>query len=277
MSWWQYLFAVLTVLVAAAATVTQYFENDTLGESYYLKAFSTFVAANKLWSTFALSIVAGLGTITTLLFQPRKARRQFRESLMDGIFEQLLGNDRTNARITLFKDVGRLRTWWFRLWDFASLVKRGRTVSEAALYSWEANYIRIFDRWGTEHKNSKTYFCVNFQTSEKCQGVAGQVRQQEAMIVVKLPRIDEIDLENVDESHPVVKEYMEQGHIKNFRVLCSIKRKAPFIYGHIISANGGRKKYVLVIDSWANRTPFTKPAIQRALPAYVKQISASFG
>ena len=277
MSWWQYTFAVLTVIVAAIAGVTQYIESDTLGESYYLKECATFVAAHRPFSIFALSLIAGLGGIVTLIFQPRKARKEFRESLMDGIFEQILGNDKTNARITLFKDVGWLRTWWFRLWDFVSLIKHKNSVRDAFSYCWQANYIRIHSRWGTEHKNSKTYFCVNFQTAGKCQGVAGQVRQQEAMIVVHLPRIDHLDLEIVDDTHPDVKEYMNQGHIKDFRVLCSIKRKAPFIYGHIVSANGGKRKFVLVIDSWSEKTPFTKSVIKGALPAYVKQISASFG
>jgi hypothetical protein len=277
MSWWQYLFALVLIIAAGLNAGVQFFEPDSLGDSHYAHVTAQFIASNKLWVSIIFSILVGLGTFTGILLQPRKVRKDFRVSLIDGIFEQLLDNDRNQARVTLFKDVGFLRTWWYRAKDFIGLRRKKISIRECWNYCWSAHYIRILSRWGTQHPNSTTYFCVNKQTASQCQGVAGQVRQREEMIVVDLPRLDDRDPKTLDLDDPDVKEYMKRGYISDISVLRSIKRLAPYIYGNIITANGGRRKYVLVIDSWAEKSPFKSPNVKRALAAYVKQISASFG
>jgi hypothetical protein len=217
----------------------------------------------------------GFGAFLIALLLPRRTRKAYRESLVDGIYEQILDNDKTKARITIFCDVWLPRRWWYKIKDFLSFrFRRGQNSKRAWEYIRHSGYIKIKYRWGTEHPNSKTYFCVNSQTAEKCQGVAGQVRQREVAITVALPRIDHIDHTIAEGTDPNVAQYMKEGHISDINVLRSLKKPAPFIYGALVSTNGGRRKYVLVVDSWAAKSPFVVRVTRNVFPAYIKQLSA---
>ena len=275
MTWWQYLIVVIGLVISGFVASIQFVESDSFGESHYLKAFATFTKDHRIWMSFAFTIGAGLVAAGSVFFKPRKAQKEFRESLQDGIFEHLLDNNRNEGRITLFKDVGLWGTLWRRAKDFWSLTRRNG-LRFAWSYCRQAHYIKILKRWGNHSQNSKTYFCVNRNNPDQCQGIAGLVRQNQAKVVRSLPNIDGWDLDAVGENDPAVQEFMSKGNIGDFRLLKSINKRAPYIYGNIISAQGGRKKYVLVIDSWANVSPFTKPA-QKSLDRYVKHLSATFG
>lgn len=275
MSWWKYLFAISVIVATAVSSAIQFVDKDSFGTDPMLQYAAAFLLGHHLLIGFVASMYGSIGVLTVLVFKPRLTRRMYRESLIDGIFEQVLDNDRTKARITIFVDAGFFRKWWKRAKDLYALIrKRKWKVGEAWKYALSANYIRIRYRWGTEFRKSKTYFCVNFQTAAACQGVAGQVRQQEIAVTVNLPRLDGIDHRNADDTDHRIADYMNQGHISDIHVLRSINRPAPFIYGAIVSTNGGKKKYVLVVDSWADRTPFVGRVQTRVMPAYIKQISA---
>lgn len=277
MAKWQLILIGLTILISAFQGAMQYIEKDTFGESRHLKNFAGFTFENRAWLALVLGVASGLLTSAVILFQPYITQSKFRDSLMDGIFEQVLDNDKTKARITLFRDAGLFRRLWFKFLDFFGLWKRQWKIKDILKYCWEAKYIYIFKRWGTEHKNSRTHFCFNSETASRCQGLAGQVRQREEEIIVSLPSLEGIDLNTVDENDLTIKEFMKKGYISDFKVLRSINRIAPFIYGNIISVSGGKKKYVLVIDSWAKTSPFRSPLKRKFLSNFVKQISASFG
>ncbi len=275
MSLWQILFAMAVAISQAIVAGIQFVDADSFGTEPIGHEVAGVIVGHRLGFTIVCSLVAGVGVLVTVLFKPRKTRKRYRESLVDGIFEQVLDNDRNTGRITLFTDVGLLRRWWYRVKDFVYLKRRrSKTIKEAWTYCWNANYIRIWDRWGTEHRNSKTYFCVNHQTAALCQGVAGQVRQREVAVTVALPRIEGLDLK-AEPCDQRVTDYMNQGHISDINVLRMINRPAPYIYGAIISTNGGSRKYVLVVDSWAESDPFLSRRVKKTvLPAYIKQISA---
>lgn len=276
MTWWQYIFTVVVVLASAIAQALQFVDKSSFGESENGVAWANYIMERRLWISFGLFVFSGVGVLISLIFKPRRSRRQFRESLIDGIYEQVLDNDRTNARITIFKDVRFIRRQWYRLKDFWFLVwVKRRSVKEAWGYCRFAFYINISYRWGTEFQKSKTYFCYNSQTVDKCQGIAGRMRQLEESVTVSLPRIDKLDLSTGDVGSDDVKGYMEKGNIGSIELLKSINKPAPYIFGAFLTTNGGRKKYVLVIDSWASRTPFVDRVQRVTLPAYIKQLSAA--
>lgn len=273
---WQWILIGIGALLSGILSALEFIEKDTLGDSKYLKSLACFTVDNRPLIALLLGILAGLIISGIAIFQPRITQNKFRESLIDGIFEQVLNNDKTKARITLFRDAGFLKRWWYRVLDFFGLLKKGWKLKRILKYCYRAQYVSIFKRWGTEHRKSKTHFYFDSQTAANCQGVAAQVRQREEEIVVSLPNLDGIDLQTVNESHPAVREFMDKGYINDVSVIRKLNKTAPFIYGNIISVAGGRKKYVLVIDSWTVRSPF-KPARRRLLSTYIKQISNSFG
>jgi hypothetical protein len=277
LTFWQLLLAFALVISPAIVAAIQFVEASSFGDGDLGKACAKTLIEQRLSISFSLSIVAGfLALLSTAIFRPKRVQEQFRESIMDGIFEQVLDNDRNTARITLFKDVKYVRKWWYRLKDLASLLKHKTRLADAWEYTWNANYIRIASRWGNHHRNSKTYFYVNLEEASKCQAIAGQVRQMEIEIVKELPRCDHLNLKAVNETNATVKEILENGYIRDMKVLRSIKKVAPYFYAHIVFAQGGKKKLVLVIDSWAEANPFS-PQAQQALAIYRKQLSASYG
>ncbi len=254
MTLWQYLLTCLLVIGPTVVASIQFVDKESFGKGDLGKALAAIIIEDRLWITLIASILTALlGILSTILFRPYLVQRKFRESLMDGIFEQVLDNDRNQARITLFKDVGFFRRWWYRFKDFVGLLRSSwpkvdvNEFLRICNYCRYAHYIQISGRWGNHHKNSKTYFYVNKQTSDSCQGVAGQVRQREEMIVISLPRIDGLDLEKAGKDHPDVSEFMKRGYISSFKHLKSINKLAPHIYGNIISARAGKKKIVFVI------------------------------
>lgn len=276
MSLWQALFAIAVVFAQAMVAVIPFIEKDSFGDDPLVMEFANVFASHRPMATFLFGTFAGLGVLATVLIKPRRTRQAYRESLIDGMFEQILDNDKTRARITIFCDVRWPHRLWKKIKDFYYLKwTEGQSFKQAWGYVRHAGYIKIKYRWGTEHRNSKTYFCVNSQTADLCQGVAGQVRQREEAITVSLPRIDEIDHTKATEDDPSIADYMNRGHISDINVLRSLNKPSPFIYGALVSTNGGRRKYVLVVDSWAAVTPFVLRVKTTVLPAYIKQLSAA--
>lgn len=273
------LFAISITVSPAIVASIQFVETNSFGEGELGVACAKTLVNQRLSLSFTLSVITGLlGLCTTVLFRPKSVQEDFRASIADGIFEQLLDNDRNSARITLFKDVGFGRRVWYKFKDFGSLVlKQRKSIVETLGYCYRGDYIQISYRWGNHCPNSKTYLYVNLERADQCQGIAGQVRQKEIEMEKELPRLDGIDLNEVDESHPVVAEVLREGYIPNMRILRSIKKVAPYYYGHIIYAQGGKKKIVLMIDSWAAENPFKRPDTLKTLAIYRKQLSASFG
>jgi hypothetical protein len=276
MARWQIILISLNIFTTTYLTSIKFIEPDTFGEIPYLKGFALFTVGNRPYLAIGLGLFTAIFSSIIILLQPHKTRNEFRDSLMDGIFEQLLDNDKTKARITIFRDANWLKRVYYKVLDFFGLWKKNQKLKDILKYCWTAHYISIFKRWGTEHKSSKTHFYFNPETAKSCQGIAGQVRQREEVIVVALPSLADIDLNFVDENDAIIQDYMKIGYVNNFAVLKSMNRTAPFIYGNIISATGGKKKYVLIIDSWASESPFDDRN-RELLSTYVKQISASFG
>jgi hypothetical protein len=63
---------------------------------------------------------------------------------MDGVFEQVLDNDKTQARITIFRDAGAVRRLWYKLKDFWGLLKHDKEsgkIMRSFRYCWNAHYI----------------------------------------------------------------------------------------------------------------------------------------
>lgn len=273
MSIWQGLLIFVGIVFAGYVSALQFIEPNSFGESVHLKAFATFSKDNRVWLSFIFTLLASAIAASAVFLKPRKLKKIFLESLIDGIFEHMLDNDPNSARVTIYKDAGRLRTYWYKLKDFVSLTRKIGPVA-AWKYCWNANYIVIFKRWGNHSRNSTTYFCVNLNNPDDCQGIAGEVRQRQAQIKRELPNIDGWDLTAVGVNHPDVKRYMEEGNIKDFNLLKKINKRAPFICGNIISTNGGSRKYVLLVDSWAVKSPFTNHKLV-ALGRYVKHLSVA--
>ena len=179
--------------------------------------------------------------------------------------QELFNNDKNNIRITIFKDA----SWLKKIRILVHMCLR----FENPIYG---DYVYVWDRLGTEHPNSKTFFYFNDQTQKGCEGIAGKVRQKKEEIVSpKLPDLKDIDLFDRNAiNNPKIVKYMKDGHIDNIETLRRLNIKSTFIYGNVLFNQKGEVKGVLVIDSFLKHSPFNE-SVRENLRYYIKMLSTA--
>lgn len=277
----QFLIWISQIILFTIVTALQFVSKESAGhEDSIATHLSVFIFNHKL----AISIVAGslLAGITGWadLYQPRKRAREIRKRILETLSVDILNDDKNNYRVTIFKRANFFRTLLIYKKLFLQNLKNRRKRGKFIYPKWK-NYIIVWDRLGTEHKKSKTFFYYSSDTLRDCQGVAGAVMQAFSDIVADdLPDIDDIDLNAVDmlnnrspQTRKII-DYMDRGYVNDFETLKRLNRKARHIYGNILNDLRGDPKGVLVIDSFLP-TSFLTPEIRQRLSHYATIIGAT--
>jgi hypothetical protein len=277
----QYLVWIIQILLFTGVTSLQFVDKESAGtEEGLSKHLCIFIFNHRL----AISIVAGslLAVITgwATLYEPRKRAREIRKKILETLSVEILNDDQNNYRVTIFKRANFFRTLVIYKTLFLHNLRNRSPKAKFIFPKWK-NYIIVWDRLGTEHSKSKTFFYYSSDTLKDCQGVAGAVMQAYSDIVAdNLPDIDNIDLNTVDmmnkrllETRNII-DYMDRGYINDFDTLKRLNRKAKHIYGNILNDLRGDPKGVLVIDSFLP-VSFLTPEIRQRLSHYATIIGAT--
>lgn len=273
MFWKAFLWNLPKILLFVAYGALQFLEPTSFGEEDgIMRHFAISVHQKKLYVALSLGLLYAIAELVYQVspYSPRKQAKEFRQKIMETMLEELFENDKNNVRITIFKDANRFRKikicfkcWWAGI-----------------KFKWKS-YVIVWERLGTEHPNSKTFFYFNPETQRTSEGIAGKVRQaQEARLVEDLPDLENINLDKVilrDKSSGAVQkinEYMRRGYIDDFKTLKRLNRKSRHIYGTVLTNQLGEFKGVLVIDSFNENSPFDYPILDN-VQYYVKLIATT--
>ncbi|MFC1676416.1 hypothetical protein ACFL3G_05065 [Planctomycetota bacterium] len=109
-------------------------------------------------------------------------------------------------------------------------------------------------------------FRVEMNKEEKCEGIVGYIRYSELRpCITNLPDIKDVDLstcrsvEDLSSTKKrIIKRYMKEGYISDFRLLKKIHRRAGHFHGTVIVDKDGRTWGVLLVDSTADEDPFSE-------------------
>lgn len=275
----QVLLWALQVALFAALGALQFVDQNSGGPGGVKRTISVFIFDRRLLISLLLGLGFALLTGWKTLFYPRKRESEIRQKMMETMRDELLNCDKNNYRITIFKDAGlwksfviyaRLLNNCFRCW------RRGQQISRLK----RGGFVYVWERLGTEHPHSKTFYYYAVETARDCQGVAGTVRQSLTDIVVQdLPYIEDIDLATIDLKNnrvndtQKVKDYMSRSYIKDFETLKRLHRRPRHIYGNILNNNNGARG-VLVIDSFLDQS-FLGEDVEGRLAQYAIMIGAT--
>lgn len=243
------------IFLFAVYGALEFITPTTFGEQEgFSKNTAAFIDKNRFWIFLFSGIIYAIVEFTYIYIplSPTKQAAGFRQQIMETMLEELFENDKNNVRITIFKDAG--------FWRKCRICLSRYFKKEP--FKW-SSFIYVWERLGTEHPNSKTYFYFNPETIKDCEGIAGRVRQSKAELFVEdLPNIEPIDLKKLrflDKNSTevkTIKSYMSKGYVDDARTLIRLNRHSRHIYGAVLTDKLGDFKGVLVIDSFNSYSPF---------------------
>jgi hypothetical protein len=264
----QFLIWIVQIVLFACLGALQFVTPNSGGQQDgFAKTLCLFIYQNRLVISITLGLIFAIITGWKTLFYPRKRAKEIRQRIMQAMLDELFDGDKNNYRITIFKNANlfrRLKIYRIQIKECFKCWRRGEKI----IHPKRGKYVYVWERLGTEHTNSKTFFYYDSETAKTCQGVAGAVMQGlSGIIVPDLPNLENIDLSTVNLNNNrstttrVVREYMREGYVNDFEALKRINKKARHIYGNIL--DNGEPKGVLVIDSFLENSFLSEAVISR--------------
>lgn len=269
----QQLSLVVLIIFQVVIGVLQFINQEKVNEQQpgILKYILAFLLAWNLYIAFFGTVTITSLTLLKNFFEPRQLKKEMRKKIMDTMMDEVFNNERGQIRITIFKDVNFTKHMWLFVKQLiGNTIKRRRT-------NW-GGYVSVRERLGSEFTKSNTYFYFSPDTREKCQGVAGTVRQSyEEVIVPDLPDIRSINLDTIDikgkkADDKLVREYMRRGLIKDLDTLKRLNSRARHVYDSVLQNSDGKPRGVLVIDSIQDVNPFVEE-VPKKLSHYLQLFS----
>ncbi len=206
--------------------------------------------------------------------------KRVRKRQMEGLLRHLGGPAAKGLRVTLFEEVGRIRSLFFFAIDYLrwysdqnrilSGLSRAllglhpqrelqesmpRVLNQAPRYG---RYLRATLRVGSEFPTAKPRFCARVESAKYAEGIAGKVWQtQSAYDADDLPDIRGVDLgdpsmklDGDSETARKVREYMKRSGLHRLDSLRLLNVRALHIYGDLINRSEDNAYVaVLVVDS----------------------------
>lgn len=275
----QILLWLLQIALFTGLAALQFVDQNSGQEGSIHRKLCGFIVSYRLVISLVMGLCFAVLSGWKTLFYPRQRTQEIRETIMETLREELLGGDKNNYRITIFKDAGFFK----RLIIYAQLGMSfvgGLVTGRKVKWPKRGRFVYVWRRLGTEHPDSKTFYYYAKQTAKNCQGVAGTVMQSLTDIVVEnLPDIEDINLNTVDSSNRhdqdarKVLKYMGRSYIKDFETLKRLHRRPRHIYGNILNNPDGARG-VLVIDSFLEQS-FLSEDIEGRLGKYAIMIGAT--
>lgn len=211
---------------------------------------------------------------------PAKLRHQFRSDMLKTMRKTIFDNDR-DVRISIFKDVWWIRVLFTYFWKNISHPVNWYRSKSRYTYPKKGKYIKVSERVGTEHSISNTYFWLSKTTSRECEGVAAVARHEHAEKVINdLPDIKGIDLFSLDLSSNsqealVVNRYIKESLVQNVESLKRVHIPARHLYANVLLDKNANTVAVLVIDSSAEKSPFTE-GNKSKIGGYIELFTSTF-
>jgi hypothetical protein len=274
----KFIWAIIWLLLTLTNTLLQRCTQQALASMNTKDPFYSIVQL--IYSkSFGISICAAvimglLGVYEKVVERSRKEKEKWsshRKDILRIASQQLFGVQHNIFRITLFKDMTIPRAF---LRYFTNIFNgRLHIVKD---FPTRKLYIEVWERYGSEYQDSKTFFVCNMHTAGDCEGIAGIIRQNLIAKKVLLPNISYIDISqwtdnDLKSTRPSVnpkdllrvKEYMRKGNIHRINALKAVHVKARAIYGDILYNKYGKPSGVIVIDSIKASNPFTEDITNR--------------
>lgn len=231
---------------------------------YAKRPFVAFVAP----IVVAVANIVGIRAVGT-----KRARRKLRHDLLAAISAEFFSDDRQQIRLTLFGKVGPVRSlYYFVVRFFGAIVRYLRRLPP----DWpriSQRYLRIFQRYGTEYRYSKTFFYYDPDTESGCEGIAARVFQTGRSIVVPdLPVLDKTLIRAIRDPRQSPREVQTYLHSTGSK-LHTLKRLnvlARHLAGEVIFDGEGEPVGVLMLDSTLSENPFDTSVMEDIRRRYMR-------
>lgn len=261
----KYAFYVTNAICVFLLGVNAYHDALKSSNSASVRIIGEFLSTYKLVIASACLIYVFVYTVWPKILKPCKEKRVFLKDLLTRLNQHLFADVAPDChRITLFKEIGWveaiLRNYLYLIYHFFCYRPKWRFYLRFPKYG---RYLKVYSRCGLDFKRSSTMFHVERNSKQNCQGVAEYIRFiEKSSLIQNLPNISDLDLTNAKSVQGLrkadqrrVKQYMEEGKIRDFLLLKKIHRRARHFYGTIIKDNE-TVWGVLLVDSMGENSPF---------------------
>ena len=259
-----------TIAIVSVPLITKDNIEETQG-TYGL--FLSFMFRYRFWIVIPCATINVLVSSGVLIIRSSKEKARLRRRLMEHMRDEVFRGEENRFRITIFRDAGWRWAWYTtkRFWAwFGTRDKRQ--------YPLWGQFIFVWERIGTEHKKSNTFFFYSPQTERYCEGLAALVRQtNKHQIVDNLPNIEGVDLDKINitskrQETKHVLEYMKAVKLREPFGLYTLKRlnrRARHFCATPVYKRGVGPVGVLMVDSWLDKSPFEdREHIRREMEKY---------